>query len=106
MGIQSAVTIASGVRGASTTYLTRTLTSAVRAVVGDPHRFVGGAAGRLAALLLGACLGGLVLRLTPAWAPVLAAVLVAAVLLTATLVKARIERRQVRRQRPRPTVGS
>jgi uncharacterized membrane protein YoaK (UPF0700 family) len=93
MGIQSAVTIASGVRGASTTYLTGTLTDAVRAVVGDPHRLAGGAAGRLAALLFGACLGALVLRLAPAWAPVLAAALVAAVLLAATLAQIRIERR-------------
>jgi uncharacterized membrane protein YoaK (UPF0700 family) len=92
MGIQSAVTIASGVRGASTTYLTGTLTSAVRAVVGDPHRFAGGAAGRLTALLFGACLGALVLRVAPAWTPVLAAALVAAVLLAATLARARIER--------------
>jgi hypothetical protein len=46
----------------------------------------------LTALLFGACLGALVLRVAPAWTPVLAAALVAAVLLAATLARARIER--------------
>jgi uncharacterized membrane protein YoaK (UPF0700 family) len=94
MGVQSAVTISSGVRGASTTYLTGTLTSVVRTVVGDPHRFAAGAGGvaRLAALLFGAVVGALVLRVAPLCAPVLAAALVAVVLaVAAALARGRME---------------
>ncbi|MCW2643683.1 MAG: hypothetical protein JWP76_5989, partial [Dactylosporangium sp.] len=85
MGVQSAVTISSGVRGASTTYLTGTLTSVVRTVTVDPYRFAAGAGGaaRLAALLSGAAAGALVLRVAPSWAPALPAALVAAVVVVA-----------------------
>ncbi|MBX6355914.1 MAG: DUF1275 domain-containing protein [Micromonosporaceae bacterium] len=81
MGIQSAVTISTGVRGASTTYLTGTLTRVLRALVRGPHRFAASAGGasRLVALLAGAAAGGLLLRFAPLWAPVLATALVATV---------------------------
>ncbi|MGP3912931.1 YoaK family protein [Nonomuraea sp. 10N515B] len=90
MGVQSALTIGSGVPGASTTYLTGTLTSLVHAGAGTPHgRAAGGAGtplrraagglGRLAALLCGATVGALLLLVAPLWAPALSAVLVAAV---------------------------
>jgi uncharacterized membrane protein YoaK (UPF0700 family) len=94
MGIQSAATISSGVRGASTTYLTGTLTSVVRTVAVDPHRFGAGAGGavRLVALLCGATVCTLVLRVAPLWAPALPAVLVAAVALLATLTLHRMEK--------------
>ncbi|WP_018221475.1 YoaK family protein [Salinispora pacifica] len=87
-GIQSVVTISSGIPHATTTYLTGSLTSIVRGVVFDPHRFAAGAAGvtRLLGLLGGAVLGAAVLRVAPLWAPALAAALVAAVLATATAV--------------------
>lgn len=77
-GMQSVVTISSGVRGASTTYLTGSLTGVVRSVVLDPHRFAAGAGGisRLLGLLGGAVLGALTLRVAPVWAPALAAALV------------------------------
>jgi uncharacterized membrane protein YoaK (UPF0700 family) len=85
MGAQSAVTISSGVRGASTTYLTGTLTDAVRALAGDPHRIapVAGSAVRLAALLCGAAVGALVLQVMPRWAPALPVALVGAVVMVA-----------------------
>jgi uncharacterized membrane protein YoaK (UPF0700 family) len=69
------------VRGASTTYLTGTVTEAVRALVGDPHRIaaVAGPVVRLAALLCGAAVGALVLRFAPLYAPALPAALVGAV---------------------------
>jgi uncharacterized membrane protein YoaK (UPF0700 family) len=84
-GMQSAVTISSGVRAASTTYLTGSLTDVVRRVVLDPHRFAAGAGGmsRLLALLGGAVLGALTLRVAPLWAPALAAALVVAVVIVA-----------------------
>jgi uncharacterized membrane protein YoaK (UPF0700 family) len=86
MGVQSALTINSGVRGASTTYLTGTLTNLVRTVTVDPHRFATGAGGaaRLVALLCGAIAGALVLRVAPLWAPALPAALVTAVVVVAT----------------------
>jgi uncharacterized membrane protein YoaK (UPF0700 family) len=86
MGMQSMVTISSGVRRASTTYLTGTLTSVVRVGTVDPHRFAAGAGGaaRLAALLCGAIVGALVLRVAPSWALALPAALVAAVVVVAT----------------------
>jgi uncharacterized membrane protein YoaK (UPF0700 family) len=78
MGVQSTVTISSGVRGASTTHLTGTFTEAVRSLAMHPHRIapVNGAAVRLAALLGGAVLGALVVRVAP---PIAAAVPVALV---------------------------
>lgn len=94
MGAQSAVTIRSGVRGASTTYLTGTLTSVVRTLTGGPHRFAAAAGGadRLAALLCGAAAGALVLRVAPLWAPALPVALVAAVVVVAAaLTRGRME---------------
>jgi uncharacterized membrane protein YoaK (UPF0700 family) len=84
-GVQSVVTISSGVRGASTTYLTGSLTEVVRGVVLDPHRFAAGAGGlsRLLGLLGGAVLGAVTVRVAPGWAPALAAALVVAVVLVA-----------------------
>ncbi|MGW2563679.1 YoaK family protein [Streptomyces sp. NPDC001514] len=84
MGVQSAVTISSGVRGASTTYLTGTLTGLVRALSGEPHRFDAAAGARLAAFLCGATGGALLLRFAPLWAPILPMVLVGAVVVIAT----------------------
>jgi uncharacterized membrane protein YoaK (UPF0700 family) len=83
MGVQSAVTISSGVRGASTTYLTGTVTEAVRSLATDPRRLtpVGAPAVRLAALLGGAAAGALVLRVAPIWAPAVPVALVGAVVL-------------------------
>jgi uncharacterized membrane protein YoaK (UPF0700 family) len=87
MGMQSAITISSGVPGASTTYLTGTLTRLVRALVGEPHRFAAaaGGAGRLAALLCGAAVGAVMLRVAPLWVPVQPAALVAAVVVVAAV---------------------
>jgi uncharacterized membrane protein YoaK (UPF0700 family) len=81
MGVQSAVTISSGVRGASTTYLTGTVTEAVRSLATDPRRLtpVGAPAVRLAALLGGAAADALVLRVAPIWAPAVPVALVGAV---------------------------
>ncbi|MGW1884931.1 YoaK family protein [Streptomyces sp. NPDC001970] len=94
MGVQSAVTNSSGVRGASTTYLTGTLTGLARALGGEPHRFAAAAAARLAAFLCGATAGALLLRFAPLWAPVLPMVLVAAVVVTATaFIRERVEER-------------
>jgi uncharacterized membrane protein YoaK (UPF0700 family) len=96
MGVQSAVTISSGVRGASTTYLTGTFTDAVHALAGAPHRItpVAGSAVRLAALLCGASVGALVLRVAPLWAPVLPVALVGAVVtVAAALGRGRREER-------------
>lgn len=71
-------------KGASTTYLTGSLTELVRRRIVDPHRFsdVGGV-GRLAGLVLGAVLGTVLLRTAPTWAPALAVVLVIAVIAVA-----------------------
>lgn len=83
MGIQSAVAISSGVPGSSTTYLTGTLTNLVRTLTSRPPRFgaAAGGAARVAALLCGAIVGALLLRLAPLYAPALPAVLVGAVTL-------------------------
>ncbi|SCE83246.1 YoaK family protein [Micromonospora chokoriensis] len=83
-GIQSVITVGAGVRGASTTYLTGSLTELVRRRVVDPHRFADlGGVGRLAGLVGGAVLGTVVLRTAPGWASVPAAVLVLAVIAVA-----------------------
>ncbi|MFC5926859.1 YoaK family protein [Micromonospora vulcania] len=83
-GIQSVITIGAGIRGASTTYLTGSLTDLVRRRVLDPHRFADvGGTGRLVGLIAGAVLGTLGLRAAPTWAPALAAVLVIAVIAVA-----------------------
>jgi uncharacterized membrane protein YoaK (UPF0700 family) len=83
MGLQSASTVTSGLRGAATTYFTGTLTNAVRTLVTESHGLARGAraALRLASLLAGALAGGLLQQLAPAWAPVLPAAVVAAVAL-------------------------
>ncbi|PZG01740.1 YoaK family protein [Micromonospora deserti] len=99
-GMQTAVTISSGLRGASTTYLTGSLTDVVRTIVLDPHRFAAGAGGvsRLLGLLGGAVLGALTLRVAPSWTPALAAALVVAVVLvTVGLTRARITDRKAPR---------
>lgn len=83
MGVQSSVTLSCGVRGASTTYLTGTLTSVVRAATADPRRVTAGGITRLVALLCGAAVGALLLRAAPAWAPAVPAALVAAVVAAA-----------------------
>jgi uncharacterized membrane protein YoaK (UPF0700 family) len=95
MGVQSAVTISSGVRGASTTYLTGTLTDAVRVLTGDPHRLtaVAGSLVRLAALLCGAAVGTLALRFAPLWAPAVPTALVGIVVGAAALGRGRREER-------------
>ncbi|MEU7674659.1 YoaK family protein [Micromonospora taraxaci] len=83
-GIQSVITVGAGIRGASTTYLTGSLTELVRRRVVDPHRFADlGGAGRLAGLVVGAVLGTVVLRTAPSWASVPAALLVLAVIAVA-----------------------
>ncbi|HYT09358.1 MAG TPA: DUF1275 family protein, partial [Mycobacteriales bacterium] len=94
MGVQSAVTVSSGVRDASTTYLTGALTTIVRTVAAGPRRFATGAGGaaRLAAFLCGAAAGALVLRVAPVWAPALPAALVAAAaVIAAALSPGRME---------------
>ncbi|MET0418435.1 MAG: YoaK family protein [Actinoplanes sp.] len=89
-GIQSVVTVGAGVRGASTTYLTGSLTELVRRRVLDPHRFADvGGVGRLAGLVAGAVLGTVVLRTAAIWAPVLAAALVIAVIAVARTLSRR-----------------
>ncbi|WP_327009961.1 DUF1275 family protein [Dactylosporangium sp. NBC_01737] len=91
MGVQSTVTLGSGVAGASTTYLTGTLTGLVRHAVAGPHHVTGtGGAARLGALLCGAAAGTVVLRVAPLWAPALAAALVAAAVAAALVAGARI----------------
>ncbi|MEW2331964.1 YoaK family protein [Micromonospora chersina] len=84
-GLQSVVTISSGARGVSTTYLTGSLTNLVRDAVLDPHRLPAGASGvsRLLGLLGGALVGAVTLQVAPRWAPAVAAVLVVAVFLVA-----------------------
>jgi uncharacterized membrane protein YoaK (UPF0700 family) len=91
MGAQSAVTLGSGVRGASTTYLTGTVTEAVRSLAAHPRRIasVTGPAVRLGALLGGAALGALVLRVAPPFAPAVPVALVGAVIVAAVLGRGR-----------------
>ena len=86
------ITIGAGVRGASTTYLTGSLTELVRRRVVDPHRFADvGGVGRLAGLVVGAVLGTVVLGKAPTWASVPAAVLVIAVIAVAVGLTRRAE---------------
>ena len=81
--MQSVVTISSRGTGASTTYLTGSLTTVVRSVVWlDPHRFAAGG-GRdqpAAGAAGGAVLGGWTLRVAAVGAPTLAAALVVGVI--------------------------
>ncbi|RVX45506.1 uncharacterized membrane protein YoaK (UPF0700 family) [Nonomuraea polychroma] len=95
MGVQSALTISSGVPGASTTYLTGTLTGLMRTRTGTPRRraAVAGDVGRLAALLCGAIIGALLLRVAPLWAPALPVLLVGVVVaIIAISTRGRIDR--------------
>lgn len=85
MGVQSVVTMSSGVRAASTTYFTGTLTSLVRGLVVGSGRPAAPDVVRLAALLAGALAGAALLRVAPLWAPALPAVLVGGVVLFALL---------------------
>ncbi|MFI7606302.1 YoaK family protein [Micromonospora sp. NPDC049366] len=91
-GIQSAVTLSVGLHGASTTYLTGTLTQVMRGLVLDPHHLTAHAGGvsRLLGVFAGAVLGGLVSWTAPRWTPALVVVLVAAVAVTADLVLRRV----------------
>ncbi len=79
MGTQSSITQSAGIEGASTTYLTGTLTRAVQAMsrprAGLPIR----EARQLGAFLGGAVAGTVLVRLAPIWAPALPLVLVAGV---------------------------
>ncbi|MFE7772697.1 YoaK family protein [Streptomyces sp. NPDC057445] len=93
MGMQSAITIGSGVQGASTTYLTGALTGLVRGLTGEPHRFAADAAARVGAFLCGATAGALLLRFASSWAPILPVALVGlAVVIAAASTGARVER--------------
>ncbi|MFD7445059.1 DUF1275 family protein [Streptomyces sp. NPDC059909] len=95
MGVQSAVTSSSGVRGASTTYLTGTLTGLAGTLGGAPHGFAAAAAARLAAFLCGATAGALLLRFAPLWAPILPMVLAGTVVVAATaFTRARVKERR------------
>ncbi|MFI7612156.1 DUF1275 family protein [Nonomuraea terrae] len=90
MGVQSALSLGSGMLAASTTFLTGTLTGVVGAFTGTPSERAGVAGGlaRLTALLCGAAAGALLLHLAPLYAPSFPVVLlgaVAATVLTFTL---------------------
>jgi uncharacterized membrane protein YoaK (UPF0700 family) len=85
MGVQSALTLSTGLRGVSTTYLTGTLTAVVQgAIASSGHRSDRPGLVRLVALLLGAVAGGFVLRLAPPWTPVVPLALVAGAVVVAT----------------------
>jgi uncharacterized membrane protein YoaK (UPF0700 family) len=89
MGMQSAATLSTGVPEASTTYMTGTFTSFMRAVATDPHLIVPAGAGiaRLLSLLAGAVIGALILKFAPSWTPVFPVVLIAGtVVLAAALI--------------------
>ena len=79
MGLQSAATLSAGVPEASTTYMTGTLTSFMRAVATDPHLIgvAGAGVARLLSLLAGAVIGALILEFAPSWTPVFPVVLIA-----------------------------
>jgi uncharacterized membrane protein YoaK (UPF0700 family) len=85
MGMQSILTLSSGVAGAATTYLTGPFTHLMRTLTLTPHADAATAGGavRLAALLGGATVGALLLQVVPSWAPALPAVLVATVVVIA-----------------------
>jgi uncharacterized membrane protein YoaK (UPF0700 family) len=91
MGVQSAVTLSSGVHDASTTYMTGMLTNFMRAVATDPHLIATGATGvvRLLSLLAGAVIGALILHFSPSWTPVLPVALLggAVVVAAAALIR-------------------
>jgi uncharacterized membrane protein YoaK (UPF0700 family) len=85
MGLQSAATLSTGVPEASTTYMTGTFTSFMRAVATDPHLIVAAGAGiaRLLSLLAGAVIGALILKFAPSWTPVFPVVLLAGTMVLA-----------------------
>jgi len=87
MGLQSSATVTSGISGAATTYLTGTLTAAVRTMVTVPHGLATGSKPllRLLALLVGAVAGGLMQHATAAWAPILPAAIVGGVVTIAAV---------------------
>lgn len=87
MGAQSVLTLSTGRRRASTTYLTGTLTAVVQGAI-EPvrHRPDRGGLLRLGTLLLGALAGGLLLRFAPLWTPVLPLALVTAVVILAVVL--------------------
>jgi uncharacterized membrane protein YoaK (UPF0700 family) len=90
MGLQSAVTLSTGVHEASTTYFTGAFTSFMRAVATDPHMILAAGAGiaRLLSLLAGAAIGALILKFAPSWTPVFPVVLIAGtVVLSAALIQ-------------------
>ena len=80
MGVQSALSMSTGLRRASTTYLTGTLTGLAQGAVA-PSRPAG--LGRLVALLAGAVAAGFVLRFAPLWTPALPLALLAAAVVLA-----------------------
>lgn len=84
LGIQSTAVRQLGVPGASTTYMTGTLTDLI-AAVGGARRLDGWAAGRLLALIGGAAIGTLLLEVSGRVAPALPLALLVGVLV-ATLV--------------------
>jgi uncharacterized membrane protein YoaK (UPF0700 family) len=88
MGLQSAVTLSTGVPEASTTYMTGTFTSFMRAVATDPHLIVAAGAGiaRLLSLLGGAVIGALILKFAPSWTPIFPVVLVGGTVVFAAAV--------------------
>jgi uncharacterized membrane protein YoaK (UPF0700 family) len=85
MGLQSAATLSTGVPEASTTYMTGTFTSFIRAVTTDPHLIGAAGAGiaRLLSLLAGAVIGALILEFAPSWTPVFPVVLIAGTIVLA-----------------------
>jgi uncharacterized membrane protein YoaK (UPF0700 family) len=85
MGLQSAATLSTGVSEASTTYMTGTFTSFIRAVTTDPHLIGVAGAGivRLLSLFAGAVIGALILEFAPSWTPVFPVVLIAGTIVLA-----------------------
>ncbi len=79
MGAQSSIAQSTGVEGASTTFLTGTLTRAVKAVSRPRASLPTREVRQLGAFLGGAIAGTLLLQVVPAWAPVLPLALVAGV---------------------------
>jgi uncharacterized membrane protein YoaK (UPF0700 family) len=95
MGLQSAATLSTGVPEASTTYMTGTFTSFMRAVATDPHSIVAAEAriARLLSLLAGAVIGALILKFAPLWTPVFPVALIAGiVVLAAALIQRQVGR--------------
>ena len=94
MGVQSAVTLSTGVHDASTTYMTGMLTNFMRAVATDPHLIATGGTGvvRLFSLLAGAVIGALILHFAPSWTPVFPVALIAGTVVLAVALTRRRRR--------------